>query len=84
LIPSLLFNEGEYKMVESTTVKPKATRTVKPIYVIMSIQDNEGKTINVTKENVTIHQVEKDADAVLNALDAGTLPNGSFYKRISL
>ena len=50
----------------------------------MSIQDNEGKTINVTKENVTIHQVEKDADAVLDALDAGTLPVGSFYKRIAL
>jgi|TARA_R110000823_G_scaffold25742_5_gene75793 hypothetical protein len=64
--------------------KPKATRTQRPIYAIMSIQDNEGKTINVTKENVTIHQVEKDADAVLDALDAGTLPVGSFYKRIAL
>jgi len=64
--------------------KTKATRTVKPVYAIMSVQDNEGKTLAITKENVTIHTVEKNADAVLDALDTGSLPAGSFYKRIAL
>lgn len=63
---------------------PKKTRTVKPVYAIMSVQDDSGKTLNISKENVTIHSVEKNADAVLDALDAGSLPTGSFYKRIAL
>jgi len=66
------------------TPKKKQTRTVKPVYAIMSVQDNSGNTIDLTKENVTIHSVEKNADAVLDALDAGSLPSGSFYKRIAL
>tara|TARA_R100000789_G_scaffold31709_1_gene35122 strand:- start:2792 stop:3016 length:225 start_codon:yes stop_codon:yes gene_type:complete len=65
-------------------VKKKITRTVKPVYAIMSVQDNAGNTLDITKENVTIHSVEKNADAVLDALDAGNLPTGSFYKRIAL
>ncbi len=64
--------------------KAKATRTVKPVYAIMSVVDANGNAMELTKENVTIHAVEKNADAVLDALDAGTLPQGSFYKRISL
>lgn len=34
--------------------KRKGTRTVKPVYAVMSIEDNDGKTLNVSKENVTI------------------------------
>jgi|TARA_R110000824_G_scaffold66018_6_gene171592 hypothetical protein len=64
--------------------KKKATRTVKPVYAIMSVQDDNGSTIALSKENVTIHSVEKNADAVLDALDMGNLPAGSFYKRIAL
>jgi hypothetical protein len=63
---------------------PKKTRTVKPVYAIMSVQDENGATLNLTKENVTIHSVEKNADDVLDAMDAGTLPTGTFYKRIAL
>ena len=64
--------------------KKKATRTVKPVYAIMSVKDDNGSIISLTKENVTVHSVEKNADAVLDALDAGSLPSGSFYKRIAL
>ena len=64
--------------------KPKFTRTAKPVYAIMSVQDNSGQTMDFTKENVTIHRVEKNAEEVLEALDAGSLPKGSFYKRIAL
>ena len=67
---------GEDKLVEK---KKKATRSAKPVYAIMSVQDSTGTTMDIAKENVTIHRVE-----VLEALDAGTLPNGSFYKRIAL
>jgi len=64
--------------------KQKQTRTTRPVYAIMSIQDGAGNTLDLTKENVTVHSVEKNADAVLDALDAGNLPVGSFYKRIAL
>ena len=64
--------------------KVKQTRTTKPVYAIMSVQDDSGNTLSLTKENVTVHSVEKNADAVLDALDAGELPAGSFYKRIAL
>ena len=64
--------------------KKKATRTVKPVYAFMSVKDDNGSIISLTKENVTVHSVEKNADAVLDALDAGSLPSGSFYKRIAL
>jgi hypothetical protein len=64
--------------------KKKATRTVKPVYAVMSVEDNEGNTIALTKENVTIHQVVKNADDLLDILDSGSLPAGTFYKRIAL
>ena len=64
--------------------KKKATRTVKPVYAIMSVEDNDGNTIAVTKENVKVHAVMKNADDGLEALDAGNLPAGTFYKRIAL
>jgi hypothetical protein len=64
--------------------KSKGTRTVKPVYVILSVTDDNGSTINLSKDNVTVHSVHKDAGEVLDALDTGTLPAGSFYKRIAL
>ena len=71
-------------MAEATQAKKKITRTIKPVYAILSVVDNQGKTIDVGKENVIIHSVEKSADAVLDKLDAGSLPAGTFYKRIAL
>jgi hypothetical protein len=62
----------------------KKTRTVKPVYAIMSVTDSNGNALDLTKENVIIHSVEKDAEAVLGALETGSLPAGSFYKRIAL
>ena len=64
--------------------KKKNTRTVKPVYAIMSIVDNEGNTLGVDRENVTIHLVVKSADDVLDMLEAGSVPAGAFYKRIAL
>lgn len=64
--------------------KKKITRTVKPVYAIMSVTDDSGNTISLTKENVQIHEVVKSADDVLELLESGSLPAGTFYKRIAL
>jgi len=64
--------------------KAKQTRTVKPVYVIMNVTDDSGNVISLTKENVNIISVHKDADAVLDLLDGGEIPSGSFYKRVAL
>ena len=69
---------------KSADKKTRFTRTQRPVYAIMSVQDNDGQDLGFTKENVTIHRVEKNAESVLEALDAGSLPKGSFYKRIAL
>lgn len=71
-------------MAEGSKIAPKKTRTSRPVYAVMSVVDDAGNTVNVTKENVTVHSVHKDADALLSALEAGSLPKGSFYKRIAL
>ena len=64
--------------------KTKGTRTVKPVYAVMSVEDNDGNTLNLNKENVTIHQVVKNADDLLEIMESGGLPAGTFYKRIAL
>lgn len=64
--------------------KAKAKRNTKPVYAIMSVEDNAGNTLDISKDNVKIHSVEKNAEAVLEALETGSLPGGSFYKRIAL
>nr|MAG26354.1 hypothetical protein [Candidatus Pacearchaeota archaeon] len=65
--------------------KPKAKRTVKPVYAIMSVVDSDGNQISgLSRESVTIHSVVKSADEVLEMVESGTLPAGSFYKRIAL
>jgi hypothetical protein len=73
-------------MAEATTGpgKGKGTRTVKPVYAVMSVQDDSGQTIKISKDNVTVHSVHKDADELLKRLDGDGLPKGSFYKRIAL
>ena len=57
------------------TAKKKITRTVKPVYVVMQVKDDEGNVISLTKEN---------SDELLDILDSGGLPEGSFYKRVAL
>mgnify|MGYP005642525173 CR=1 FL=1 len=65
--------------------KPKGTRTVKPVYVIMSVTDENGNQLTgLTKENVTIHSTHKDAEAVLEMLENDSMPSGTFHKRIPL
>ncbi len=64
--------------------KAKKTRTVKPVYVVMQVKDENGQTIKLTKENVTVISTHKDAGELLDMLDAGRLPEGAFYKRIAL
>ena len=58
------------------------TRKARPVYAIMSVTDTDGKPLMLTKENVTIHSVHKDADEVLEMLEAGHAP-GTFHKRIA-
>ena len=65
-------------------VKRKITRTVKPVYAVMSVEDNDGNTLHLSKENVTIHQVVKNADDLLEIMESRGLPAGTFYKRIAL
>ena len=70
-------------MADEDKGKTKKTRTVKPIYAIMQVKDDEGNVIALSKENVTILSVHKDAEEVLAKLDSGFAP-GTFYKRIAL
>ncbi len=71
---------GEERPVE----KKKITRTAKPEFAILSVKDNAGQTIDIPKENVTVHQVVNNADLLVDALDSGSHPKGSFYIRIPL
>ena len=64
--------------------KMKTTRTVKPVFAVMTVRDNEGKVINLSKENVEIVSIHKNAEELLSVLDGAGLPAGSFFKRIAL
>ena len=64
--------------------KTKTTRTVKPVFAVMTVRDNEGKVINLSKENVEIVSIHKNAEELLSVLDGAGLPAGSFFKRIAL
>tara|TARA_Y100000034_G_scaffold77568_1_gene93241 strand:+ start:494 stop:709 length:216 start_codon:yes stop_codon:yes gene_type:complete len=66
------------------TAKKKGTRTVKPVYVVMQVKDDNGQVIDLSKENVDILSVHKNSDELLDMLDSGGLPPGSFYKRVAL
>ena len=50
----------------------------------MSVTDGQGNQLQLTQENVTIHSTHKDANEVLDILDVGAMPAGTFYKRIAL
>tara|TARA_R100000687_G_C6295306_1_gene93328 strand:- start:46 stop:255 length:210 start_codon:yes stop_codon:yes gene_type:complete len=69
-------------MAEASKTPKK--RTSRPLYAVMSITGEDGKVLPVTKENVTIHSVHKDSDELLDMLDSGSMPAGTFYKRIAL
>ena len=70
-------------MAEASKTPKK--RNSRPLYAVMSITDDDGKVLtSVTKENVTVHSVHKDSDELLDMLDSGAMPAGTFYKRIAL
>ena len=69
---------------KTTSSKPKGTRKVKPVYVVLSVVDAAGNSVPLTSEQVTVHGAYKDSDELLTMLDAGSLPEGSCYKRIAL
>jgi len=72
-------------MAKDTVEAAKKTRTIRPVYAIMSVKDADGNAVmGLTKENLTVHSTHKDAEDVLGMLENGTLPPGSFYKRIPL
>tara|TARA_R100001530_G_C4290691_1_gene147937 strand:- start:375 stop:584 length:210 start_codon:yes stop_codon:yes gene_type:complete len=64
--------------------KQKFTRTARPVYVIMTVKDDDGNVLDIAKENVEILSVHKNSDELLNVLDNGSLEKGTFYKRIAL
>ena len=64
--------------------KKKIIRTVKPVYAVISVKDDDGNVLPLRKENVTIHQVVKNAEELLGIMDSGGLPANTFYKRIPL
>ena len=48
------------------------------------VKDNEGKVLNLRKENVEVLSTHKNSDELLDILDGTGLPEGAFYKRIAL
>ena len=64
--------------------KAKASRTAKPVFAVMTVRDDAGNVINLTKENVEIVSIHKNAEEWLSVLDGAGLPAGSFFKRIAL
>lgn len=70
-------------MAEAKSDKPKQKRTIRPVYVVFRVTDDSGSVIRLTKDNVEVIGVHKDADALLTLMDGG-LGEGCFYKRIAL
>ena len=64
--------------------KAKTSRTAKPVFAVMPVRDDAGNVINLTKENVEIVSIHKNAEELLSVLDGAGLPAGSFFKRIAL
>jgi hypothetical protein len=64
--------------------KSKATRTVKPVFAVMSVNDASGAPMEVSKDDVQIHGVYKNAEELLGVMESGGLPRGTFYKQIKL
>jgi hypothetical protein len=70
-------------MADAKSDKPKQKRTIKPVYVVFRVTDNNGSVIHLTKDNVEVIAVHKDADSLLTLMDSG-LEEGCFYKRVAL
>lgn len=62
--------------------KKKVTRQAKPTYAVMSVSDGNGGSLDVSKDDVVIHGMYKNADELLGVLEGGGLPAGTFYKLI--
>lgn len=71
-------------MADKTNDKPKAKRTVKPVYVVLQVKNDAGEVLSLAKENVEVISTHKNSDELLDILDGKGLPEGAFYKRIAL
>jgi len=56
----------------------------KPIYLILRVKDAKGNPIDVSKDQVDVVGVERDAHKVLEQIDSGGSGDKSFYKRVML
>lgn len=63
---------------------PRRPSEAKPIYLILRVKDAKGNPIDVSKDQVDVVGVERDAHKVLEAIDAGGSGDKSFYKRVML
>lgn len=70
-------------MADKDSGKAKGKRTIRPIYVVFRIRDDNGNVISLTKENVEIVGTYKNSDELLDVMDSG-LEEGCFYKRVAL
>jgi len=64
--------------------KPKRTRSpsvAKPAYIVVQVMDEQGQPQSFDKKRVKIIAVERQADKVLEAIEAGSYPN-AFYLRV--
>lgn len=60
--------------------KTRAQQKPRPIYLVMSVKDENGNVLAINKDNVTVHVASRDTHAVLDAMDSGI--QGSFYKQV--
>ncbi len=70
-------------MADEKSGKAKQKRTIRPIYVVFRVRDDNGAVISLTKENVEIVGTYKNSDELLDVMDSG-LEEGCFYKRVAL
>lgn len=69
-----------------TEAKPKRkraafTRTARPVYLVMQVLGEDGNPVSFNKSHLKVLTVERSADKVLEAVEAGKYPN-SFYVRV--
>jgi|TARA_R110000823_G_C15652271_1_gene471102 hypothetical protein len=60
------------------------TRTAKPVFAVMTVNDEDGNPMRVHKEQVIVHSVHKNAEELLELMDDNKLPPNSFHKLIKL
>jgi len=64
--------------------KRKRTRSpsvAKPAYIVVQVMDENGQPASFDKKRVKVVAVERQADKVLEAIEAGDYPN-AFYLRV--